>query len=124
MDSERIKDLFFLISGENPEQMEEDRFALCVELCDAAEEALKAKIKAGSDTSEFKTSLEYAAAYSALSTLLAIDEALMPNSISSGEMKLEMGEKAVKIRALYDEKLREAAAVLKNDDFYFGGTGL
>ncbi len=118
MDFEKIKDLFFLIGGENLEEMDEERFSLCTELCEAASDAVKAKIKPGANITEHAKTLEYAAAYSALSTLLTIDEALMPESISSGEVKLEMGEKVVKIKALYAEKMTEAAAVLKSDFFF------
>lgn len=124
MEIDRIKDLFFLISGEDVEVIEAERFALCEELCESAARSIKALIKAEQEENlaGYEEALNYAAAYMAFYNLLAIDEALTPESVTSGEMKVELGERSKKAKQLLDDKLSELTPILKSDVFFFGNT--
>lgn len=117
MNIEKIRKVFFMVSGESEQG---ERAELCAELCEAAQASIAARLLENADTEQHKSALEYAAAYLAWHTLLTIDEALMPDSISASDVKISMGEKSKKAEKLLAERLREASSVLRDDSFYFG----
>lgn len=121
MELERVKERFFRCSGEDPADAG-PRGELCAQLCgeclDRAASLLKGRSARAGEAET--AALESWAAAEAFYQLALRDEAVSPESVSADGMRIDMGARSEKARALADEKRREAALVLGEGAFYFG----
>ncbi len=107
---------FSLYSGE--EEDEGARWALCKALCGECGEWIEGQ--AAGDGEKGRELLESLAAAEAFYQLVLLDGALAPESLSSPEVKLEMGKREEKALKLAEEKRRACGGFLREDGFYFG----
>lgn len=107
---------FSLYSGE--EEAEGARWALCKALCGECGEWIESK--AAGEGEKGLGLLESLAAAEAFYQLVLLDGALAPESLSSPEVKLEMGKREEKALKLAEEKRRACGGFLREEGFYFG----
>lgn len=122
LDQERVKEKFYLYSGEDPEETGA-RQSLCGQLCvecASRAETLLAKSGASAQIGDL-AALESWAAAEAFYQLALADEASGPESVSADGVKITAGERSRKAGALAAEKRRAAAGLLGEEGFYFGG---
>lgn len=122
MDIQRIKKMFFLLSGEKDLSDNPQRALLCDELCKEARITVNSMIRG--DLTEgmieiYQTLLEDLAAAKAFYNLSLIDEALFPEITVSGEIKTETTSKSKKAKEFLAEKEKAAMPLLKEKSFFF-----
>lgn len=107
---------FSLYSGE--EEDEGPRWELCRALCRECGEWIGNK--AAGEGEKGLGLLESLAAAEAFYQLVLLDGALTPESLSSPEVKLEMGKREEKALKLAREKRQACKGFLQEEGFYFG----
>lgn len=115
-----VQEKFSRYSGETP-SADDSRGKLCAELC--AECAARADALAENGRSPTETealALESWAAAEAFYQLVLLDEALAPESLSADGVRVDLGARSQKARALAEEKRRGLASLLGEGAFYFG----
>ncbi len=121
LDLERIKNTFFLYSGEDPASGG-NRAELCGQLC--AECAARAEKLLGkapeSEAEACVAALECWAAAEAFYQLALTEEAVTPECVSADGVEIRPGERARKAKALAEEKRRALPAALREEGVYFG----
>jgi len=123
MNSEKIEKIFFLLCGEIPEQTEEKRLEIAKMLCRDAQNSIFSELREDIQAYEIEDNeerLNIFAAASAFYTLMLLDEANLPESITTNEIKVISREKSKKAAVILEEKRSAVAALFKNKDFYFG----
>ena len=123
MNSEKIEKIFFLLCGEIPEQTEEKRLEIAKMLCRDAQKFVLSALRDDIQEDEIEGNeerLNIFAAASAFYNLMLLDEANLPESITTNEIKVISREKSKKAEAILEEKRSAVAAFFKNKDFYFG----
>lgn len=116
----QVEELFFLLSGEDSEDGR--RAELCRKLCTESLSEVENLVKKTVGTGElerFSGTLASLAAAKAFHALLLLDEAQLPQSIASTEVRLEMGERCQKARELAEGYRRAASPVLRDESFCF-----
>lgn len=125
MDIQRIKKMFFLLSGENDLSEEPQRINLFDELCSAAKKDVNRMIR-GDLTEQtieiYQTLFEDLAAAKAFFNLSLLDEALFTDVTVSGEIKAVCAQKSKKAKEFLAEKEKAAMPLLKEKSFFFGVT--
>lgn len=121
MKSEKISEIFYLLIEEDAQTAE--RKELYSMLCSEGKSLIESMIdeRISEDEKEkYSEMLESAAAASAYYNLALLDEARLPESISSSELKITMGDRAERAHQLFRDRLKAAGPVLKCNDFFFG----
>lgn len=121
MEVDRIIEIFYLLIEEDEQSSE--RKELYSMLCKEGKSLIESMIderKPSDVIDQYRDCLESAAAASAYYNLALLDEARLPESISSSELKITMGKRVERAHQLFRNKLKAAGAVLKSNDFYFG----
>ena len=119
IDLERVLEKFKLYSGEAMDEGEPRRDELCRALC--KECAGWARRLADPEAGEERAGdVESLAAAEAFYQLALLDQAAGPQSFSSPELKLELGDRARHAGELRAAKRQACGAVLPAEDFYFG----
>ena len=128
LDVEKVLEKFLLYSGESSykepaDTVEAEREKLLRLLCEEGCARVEIQIRDEKKAQTLVSELEALAAAHAFCQLALLDEAAVPKSISTPELKLERGEKAACAGRLYEEKRKACAEVLLSPDFYFGRVG-
>lgn len=124
MNDEKVKELFFLISGEKAEQ-EEERLHLCEQLCQSAYREVQNAVKENLPQEiyrNYQPALEELAAAKAFYHLLLLDESKQADLIEDPHLKIILGEKSAKAENFYWVCKRKVAVILKDNTFFFGTT--
>ena len=123
---ENVTAKFKLYSGEALDGSEPARDALCGELCSEcaawAAGRLKPELLEAEGTEGQLAALEGLAAAEAFWQLAALDQASAPQGVSSGEIKIQLGDRLSSAERLRDEKESACRGLLMEDGFYFGAT--
>lgn len=121
LDRERVKEKFYLYSGESPEE-EDPRAALVAQLCGecAARGDALLESRPESEAEKHLAALESWAAAEAFYQLTLTDEATSPESIAADGVRISEGERSRKAKALAEEKRLAVFPVLGEEAFYFG----
>ncbi len=125
MRAEKIKALFFLISGEIEEEMELPRLQLCNQLCETAlitVEQMKKENLAVEKLEDYLPALENLAAANAWYHLMLLDEAIAPETMNGQTFAFTLKEQGKKAKVFWEQCRVAAAPALKDSSFYFGGT--
>ena len=125
LDIEKVTEKFRLYSGEELDGAEPGRDGRCRELCgECAVEVMnrvKPEVLQEEDPEEAGT-LESLAAAEAFYQLAALDQAAVPQAVSSAEIKLQLGDRLGAAGRLRRAKRAACAGLLYEDEFYFAVT--
>ncbi len=113
---DQVREKFLLYSGESEEDAA--RWALCMALCAECREWVGAQAVEGAQGGLER--LEALAAAEAFYQLTLVDDVLTPESVSSPELKLDMGRRGEKALRLAQEKKAACTELLRENGFYFG----
>lgn len=123
LDLTAVKTAFQRFSGETANEEGTDREALCGALCAQCTRQIQGQLRPSLTEEEFAlwvSALEELAAAEAFYQLLLTDEAVTPQSLTAGDLKLTGGEGSVKAARLAEEKRKAASPALMETAFYFG----
>lgn len=126
LDLTGVEKTFAHLSGETPNQEGDTREALCAQLCAQCAGEVQRQVQPGltpEEETQWEETLEALAAAQAFYQLLLTDEAVTPESLTAGDLRLTGGQGSLKAERLVLEKRRAAAPALKEMDFYFGRIG-
>ncbi len=118
-----VETAFQRFSGEIPDVEGTDREALCGALCAQCARQVQGQLRQDLTETEFtqwESALEELAAAEAFYQLLLTDEAVTPQSLTAGEVKLTGGRGSELAERLAAEKRKAAAPALRETAFYFG----
>lgn len=82
----------------------------------------EAQPETSQEDAEKLDALESLAASEAFWQLAVLDQAAVPQTVSSSEIKIQLGDRAGSARRLRDEKIAACRGLLLEDGFYFGLT--
>ncbi|MGI6255301.1 MAG: hypothetical protein ACOYJZ_06670 [Acutalibacter sp.] len=114
---------FTQYSGESPDPEGSQREALCAALCSQCAHQVECQLRPGlteEQLAPWQEALVQLAAVEAFYQLLLTDEAVSPQSLTAGDLRLTQGEGSRKAAQLAEEKRRAASPVLWEEGFYFG----
>lgn len=123
LDLTAVKTAFQRFSGEVANEEGTDREALCGALCVQCARQVQRQLRPSLTEEEFtkwESAAEELAAAEAFYQLLLADEAVTPQNLTAGELKLTGGEGSEKAQRLASEKRRAASPALMETVFYFG----
>ena len=126
LDLTAVKTAFSHYSGETADEEGSGREALCGALCVQCARLVQGQMRPGLTEEEFslwKSSLEELAGAEAFYQLLLTEEAVTPQSLTAGELKLTEGGRSEKAAVLAAEKRKAASPALLETAFYFGRVG-
>ena len=101
------------IDGQEP-----DRDSLCLSLCEECAGWVREQAVCGPE--QDASPLESLAAAEAFYQLAELDQAGLPQTVSSPEVKLQLGDRVAHAQRLRDEKRLACAGLLREDGFFFG----
>lgn len=120
---ENVVEKLKLYAGEFMDGQEPERDSLCRSLCgDCVQwvrETMKPEALAGRGA-ETQAALESLAAAEAFYQLAELDQANLPQTVFSPEIKLQLGDRVGHAQRLRDEKRLACAGLLREGGFYFG----
>lgn len=119
LDLEHILDKFKLYSGEAMDGREPGRDALCQNLCQECMDWALGQIRSDAGQSG-ASGVESLAAAEAFYQLALLDQSAGPETVSSPELKVELGGRTEHAKRLCQEKREGCRNVLISDGFYFG----
>lgn len=122
---ENVTEKFKLYSGETFDGAEPARDALCRELCRECAATVRQRVKPeilADEKYEGAEALESLAAAEAFFQLAALDNAVTPQTVTSPEIKIQLGDRAGYAERLRDEKRAACSGLFMEDGFYFGAT--
>ena len=122
LDLTAVKTAFAQFSGEAADETGTQREALCAALCGQCARQVASLVRG--DLSQaaqalWEAPLEELAAAQAFYQLLLTEEAVTPQSITAGEVKLTQGGGSERAALLVEEKRRAVASALEEPGFYF-----
>lgn len=123
LDLAAVKAAFAQYSGETADESGTERQALCARLCSQCTRQVEGQARPGlsqQEAASWQGALEELAAAEAFYQLLLTEEAVTPQSIAAGDLKLTGGGGSQRARQLALEKRRAASPALEEPDFYFG----
>ena len=114
---------FTQYSGETVDPEGSQREALCAGLCSQCARQVERQLRPDlteEQLTPWKDALAQLAGAQAFHQLLLADEAVAPQSLSAGDLRLTQGEGSRKAAELAQEKRRAASPALCEEGFYFG----
>lgn len=114
---------FAQFSGEAADPEGSQREALCAALCAQCARQVESQVRPELSEEQLALwtgALVQLAAAEAFYQLLLADEALAPQSLTAGDLRLTQGEGSRKAAELAAEKRRAVSRVLGEEDFFFG----
>ena len=117
-----VKQEFARFSGEAADEEGTEREALCAALCAQCARQVQGRLRScltEEELQEWEAGLEVLAAAQAFYQLLLTEEAVTPQSITAGEVKLTQGGGSERAALLVEEKRRAVASALEEPGYYF-----
>lgn len=122
---ENVTEKFKLYSGEPFDGAEPTRDELCGELCGECADMVLQRVRPEvlqDEEFEGAGALECLAAAEAFLQLATLDNAVTPQTVTSPEIKIQLGDRVGSAERLRDEKRAACRGLLAEDGFYFGAT--
>ena len=122
LDLAAVKQEFARFSGEAADEEGTEREALCAALCAQCAQQVRGQVRpclTEEELQAWEAGLEVLAAAQAFYQLLLTEEAVTPQSITAGEVKVTQGGGSERAALLVEEKRRAVAPALEEPGFYF-----
>ena len=123
LDRTAVKTAFPQYSGETADEAGTSRETLCAALCAQCARQVEGWLRPELTETDFalwKDALAELAGAEAFYQLLLAEEAVTPQSLTAGSLKLAGGSNSQKAQRLAAEKRRAVSPALVETDFYFG----
>lgn len=115
---ENVTAVFQRYAGETLDGTDASRDQLCEALCGECAGEVEKRLLPGLE--EVPKAAEALAAAEAFYQLALLDQAGGPRTVSSPELKIELGNRAEYAALIREEKRRACKGLLQEDGFYFG----